>query len=209
MRRNVLKRKKPIYIIRKETVLSQDEIRPYGGDRIEVSSEALRRKMALKLLTLQEETDVATIDGRKKKSFLNVLEELHSKEIMLSEEEIIRLMEIQTLISNERKISLSFEGLRSFLLRAMNYNGFQLEKENDVRLKSFLSVTTDEEILALYDVEENYDEKNLASLDNFINASNIGNAFDMQVNESGNGFLPAITKTSRKKLVKSLLNKDK
>lgn len=127
----------------------------------------------------------------------------------LSEEEIIRLMEIQTLISNEKKISLSFEGLRSFLLRAMNYNGFQLEEENEARLKSFLSVTTDEEILALYDVEENYGEKNLANLDNFTNASNIDNTFDMQVNESGNGVLPAITKTSRKKLAKSLLNRDK
>lgn len=148
---------------------------------------------------------------REKTTIADALKRLYKvrEDSTLSEEEIIRLMEIQTLISNEKKISLSFEGLRSFLLRAMNYNGFQLEEENEARLKSFLSVTTDEEILALYDVEENYGEKNLANLDNFINASNIDNTFDMQVNESGNGVLPAITKTSRKKLAKSLLNKDK
>lgn len=123
----------------------------------------------------------------------------------LSEEEIIRLMEIQTLISNEKKISLSFEGLKNFLLRAMNYNGFQMEEANEVRLKSFLSVTTDEEILALYDVEDNYDEENLRSIDNIINVSNIDNTFGMQVNESGVGSKPVISETSRKKVVKSLL----
>lgn len=41
--------KKPIYQIRKETVLATDTIKPYG-DRIEVSSESKRAELALKLL---------------------------------------------------------------------------------------------------------------------------------------------------------------
>lgn len=141
---------------------------------------------------------------REKTTIADALKKV-KKDSILSEEEIIRLMEIQTLISNEKKISLSFEGLRSFLLRAMNYNKFQLEEDEETRFREFLSTVTEEEILTLYDVEENYDKENLRSIDSLINTSNIDNAFGMQIKESGDGSKPVITEDSRKKTVKSLL----
>lgn len=115
----------------------------------------------------------------------------------------MRLIEIQNLISREKKISLSFEGLRSFLLRAMNYNAFQLEEDVETRFRAFLSTITDEEVLVLYDVEENYGENNIRSIASSINTRI--EAYGMQVIESGDGTLPTITEASRKKAVKSLL----
>ncbi len=129
----------------------------------------------------------------------------NDKNSILTEEEVIRLAEIGNLISREKKISLSFEGLKTFLLKAMNYNGFQLEEDEETRFKEFLSVVTDEEILALYDTLENYDAKNLASVSSFIEKSDITRTFGMQLNEQGNGILPTITEESRKKVAKSLI----
>lgn len=156
-----------------------------------------------------EYKNIAIINGekRKKVSLLNILTELfaNKEEKLLSEEEVIRLAEIGNLISREKKISLSFESLKNFLVRAMSYNQFQLEEDEETRFKEFLSVVTDEEILALYDTLENYDAKNLASIDNLIEKSDITRTFGMQLNEQGNGILPTITKESRKKVAKSLI----
>lgn len=156
-----------------------------------------------------ENKTIAIINGekRKKVSLLNILMEMscNKEEKLLSEEEVMRLMEIGNLISREKKISLSFESLKNFLVRAMNYNKFQLEEDEETRFKEFLSVATDEEILALYDTLENYDEKNLASVDNLIAKSDITRTFGMQLNEQGNGVLPTITEESRKKVAKSLI----
>lgn len=44
-----MRHRKPIYRTRKETVLAEDHIIPYGG-RIGVSSESKREALALKLL---------------------------------------------------------------------------------------------------------------------------------------------------------------
>ena len=44
-----MRHRKPIYRTRKETVLAQDAIKPYG-DRMEVSSESAREALALKLM---------------------------------------------------------------------------------------------------------------------------------------------------------------
>lgn len=210
-----MKRKKPIYMLRENPILAQDKIKPYG-DRIDVSSEALRNEMALKLLTIPEDSKenrnigiLGIVGGekREKTTIADALRELHNVRngTAFSEEEQIRFMEIQTLISNKKKISLSFEGLMRFLLRAMNYNAFQLEEDAETRLKAFLGTVTDEEVLALYDVEESFGERNLRSIDNFINTSEVGQAYGMQVNESGDGTLPNITEASREKAVKALL----
>lgn len=157
--------------------------------------------------------NIAIINDRKKekKTLTMLLKNLFETENngILSEEEIIRLNEIQILLSNEKKISLSLNGVIHFLLRAMSYNKVQLDSDEETRFKEFLSTITDEDILALYDVEENYDEKNLRSIDSLINTSNIDNAFGMQIKESGDGSKPVITEASRKKLAKSLLNRDK
>lgn len=87
----------------------------------------------------------------------------------------------------------------------MNYGKYQLDSDEETRFREFLSTVTNEEILALYDVEENYDEENLRSIDSLINTSNIDNAFGMQIKENGDGSKPVITEASRKKTVKSLL----
>ncbi len=156
-----------------------------------------------------EYKNIAIINGekRKKVSLLNILTELfaNKEEKLLSEEGVIRLAEIGNLISREKKISLSFESLKNFLVRAMSYNQFQLEEDEETRFKEFLSVVTDEEILTLYDTLENYDAKNLASVDSFIEKSDITRTFGMQLNEQGNGFLPNISESSRKIAVKSLI----
>lgn len=156
-----------------------------------------------------EYKNIAIINGekRKKVSLVSILTELfvNKEEKLLSEEEVIRLAEIGNLISREKKISLSFESLKNFLVRAMSYNQFQLEEDEETRFKEFLSVVTDEEILALYDTLENYDAKNLASVSSFIEKSDITRTFGMQLNEQGNGILPTITEESRKKVAKSLI----
>lgn len=156
-----------------------------------------------------EKMNIAIINDRKKekKTLTMLLKTLFETENdgVLSEEEIIRLIEIQFLISKEKKISLSFESLKKFLLRAMNYGKYQIDSDEETRFREFLSTITDEEILTLYDVEENYDEANLRSIDSLINTSNIDNAFGMQIKESGDGSKPVITEDSRKKTVKSLL----
>ncbi len=156
-----------------------------------------------------ENKNIAIINGekRKKVSLANILTEMivNKEEKLLSEEEMMRLTEIQILISQEKKISLSLEGLKVFLLKAMNFNHFQLEDNAEKRFKDFLSTVTDEELLSLYDVLENYDEKNLTSVDSFIEKSNITRTFGMQLNEQGNGILPTITEESRKKVAKNLI----
>lgn len=150
--------------------------------------------------------NIAIINDRKKeKKTLSMLLRNMYQDDILSEEETLRLMEIGALISREKKISLSFEGIKAFLSKAMNYNKFQLEEDEETRFREFLSTVTDEEILTLYDVEENYDKENLRSIDSLINTSNIDNAFGMQIKESGDGSKPVITEDSRKKTVKSLL----
>lgn len=59
MKRKNRKRENPSYRVERIPVLAEDPIIPYG-DRIYASSEALRREMALKLLTIPEELNEKT-----------------------------------------------------------------------------------------------------------------------------------------------------
>ena len=83
-----------------------------------------------------------------------------------------RLLEIGEYIKNKRNEVLSIEEIQTFLNFAMNMGEFQiyiLEKkykeninlsETDM-LEEFLNQTSNEEILTLYDILQNTDEKNI------------------------------------------------
>lgn len=90
----------------------------------------------------------------------------------LDEEVLSKISKIQELIQTKKQIKLTEEEVISFLLNAMNYGRFQMwlleNKLNGVelsindKLKKFLSETSEEKILILYDIDQELnDTKNI------------------------------------------------
>lgn len=85
----------------------------------------------------------------------------------------IRLVEIQKMLEQERHQELSIEEILIFIKDAMNYGKFQIEISDkelsfEEKLKQFLSETSNEEILTLYDVGQNYNANNIKAIDRMI-----------------------------------------
>ena len=85
----------------------------------------------------------------------------------------IRLVEIQKMLEQERHQELSIEEILIFIKNAMNYGKFQIEISGkglsfEEKLKQFLSETSNEEILTLYDIGQNYNANNLKAIDRMI-----------------------------------------
>lgn len=133
-------------------------------------------------------------------------------EIDLESELINRICIISELISNKTGTTISFEETLEFLNNAVNYSEFQIWlgdiKERRLskldRVKVLLSRTSDNDIVRLFDIEQNYDKNNLRSIDKMLD-SEFPTPYVMQVVESGTGERPTITTESRKALAKSLL----
>lgn len=134
----------------------------------------------------------------------NINIERNSKEnkeaFNLEDATLNRILMFQQQIATKKQKNLSLEELLDFLNRAANYNGFQLwlkdlneqgrELSKSQKITLLLSRTSDNDLLRLYDVENNYDERNLQSIDRMIGK------FDTT---------KASSQESRKKTVKSLL----
>ena len=86
----------------------------------------------------------------------------------------LRLIDIRSKLAKERNIDMSIEELFSFLNNAMNYDEMQIwlvrknlegiELSFNDTLKKFFELKTDEDILKLYDVEQNYNQSNIDSV---------------------------------------------
>lgn len=120
-----------------------------------------------------------------------------------------RLAEIQELIKKERNHELSIEELLNFINNAMNYGKFQawlLEKELEGeelsfedKLNTFLSETSNEDILALYSTGQNYNANNLRAIDKMIEEDGSLNNSDCSNEEV------TISEESRRILAKGLI----
>ena len=143
-----------------------------------------------------------------------LFDKFREKNIQLDKDVLTRLFELQNYISSERNVNISTDKLLDFLKNAMNYGEFQLWLEenrsngitlsfND-KLKKFLSEKTNEDILQLFDIEQNYNERNIESIQKSLDEA-LPTPYGMFINESGNGIKPEITEASRKECVKALL----
>ena len=96
---------------------------------------------------------------------------------------ILRLLDIKSILARERNIDMGFEDLLSFLDNAMNYDEMQiwLTRQNlagielslNDKLKKFFELRTNEEILFLYDIGQNYNEKNFENVMQLIKGKSL------------------------------------
>lgn len=83
----------------------------------------------------------------------------------------LRLCNLKTIIYQEKQKDMNIEELITFLESAMNYDDMQIwliEKEMareqislQEKLNKFFEIKSTEDILRIYDVEQNYDQSNL------------------------------------------------
>lgn len=93
---------------------------------------------------------------------------------------VLRLLIIKTKLQNEKNVIMSNDELINFITEAMNYGTMQLWLiENSFegkrlslndKLKKFFELKTDEEILHIYDINQNYNEQNIENVLKLINS---------------------------------------
>ena len=98
------------------------------------------------------------------------IEELKCK-YNLQDDIICKLCSLKNLIEEKRQKSMNYNELITFLKSAMNYDEMQiwfikqqiLNKKITLNeeLKKFFELKTNDDILILYDVEQNYNQNNL------------------------------------------------
>ncbi len=87
---------------------------------------------------------------------------------------ILRILKLQDKIKKEKQRVMSICELMEFLKSSMNYDNMQIwlmgksiegvELNLDDKLKKFFELKSDEEILRLYDVEQNYNQHNIKNI---------------------------------------------
>ena len=92
----------------------------------------------------------------------------------LDHDVIPKIIELQGIILDKKHKSLSVEKMIRFLESAMNYGKFQIwlldnqidgiKLSTNDKLRKFLEETSTDEILTLYDIEQNYDDANLENV---------------------------------------------
>ena len=101
-------------------------------------------------------------------------DELKVKYDLQDDNIILRLISLRESIKTKKQKSMSYDELILFLQSAMNYDDMQIwlmEKEfqgiqltlND-KLRKFFELKTEDDILRLYDIEQNYDQINIDSI---------------------------------------------
>lgn len=110
------------------------------------------------------------------------LEEITLEYGIQDDEIILRLWEIKQAIKDKKQKKLSNDELISFLRCAMNYDDMQIwlmEKQiegielplND-KLKKFFELKSNEDIVRLYDIEQNYNQNNMDGIKKFLKKCN-------------------------------------
>lgn len=89
----------------------------------------------------------------------------------LQDDIICKLCSLKNLIEEKRQKSMNYNELITFLKSAMNYDEMQIQfiKQQilnkkitlNEELKKFFELKTNDDILILYDVEQNYNQNNL------------------------------------------------
>ena len=92
-------------------------------------------------------------------------------EYKFTDDIINRISKLRALIYEYKQILLSYDEMISFLEYAMNYDEMQLwlmtERLKGVtptlseKIRKFFELETDEDILILFDIENNYDQENI------------------------------------------------
>ena len=94
----------------------------------------------------------------KKKENLTI-EEIKLKYDLQDDDVVLRLLTLKSAIKTERQKSINYNELLSFLKSSMNYDEMQIwlmrKQMEGVELNS------NDDILILYDVEQNYDQNNI------------------------------------------------
>ena len=102
------------------------------------------------------------------------LDELRIKYNIQDINVILRLISLRKSFKKYKQRSMSYYELILFLKSVMNYGDMQIwlmEKQLlriqvtlEEQLKKFFELTTEDDILGLYDIEQNYDQKNIDSI---------------------------------------------
>ena len=104
----------------------------------------------------------------------STIDELKVKYNLQDDNVVLRLISLMESIKTKKQKSMSYDELILFLQSAVNYDDMQIwlmKKEfqgiqltlND-ELKKFFELKTEDDILRLYDVEQNYDQNNIDSI---------------------------------------------
>ena len=104
----------------------------------------------------------------------STIDELKVKYDLQDDNIILRLISLRESIKTKRQKSMTTDELILFLQSAMNYDDMQIwlmEMQfqgaqltlND-KLKKFFELKTEDDILRLYDIEQNYDQNNIDSI---------------------------------------------
>ncbi len=106
----------------------------------------------------------------KKKENLTI-EEIKLKYDLQDDDVVLRLLTLKSAIKTERQKSINYNELLSFLKSSMNYDEMQIwlmrkqmegvELSLNDKLKKFFELNSNDDILILYDVEQNYDQNNI------------------------------------------------
>ncbi len=101
-------------------------------------------------------------------------EELKAKYAIQDEDVISRLISLRETITSTRQKDMNYDELLSFLLNAMNYDDMQIwlmRKEFQSvhltltdKLKKFFELKSNDKIIVLYDIQQNYNQNNIDSL---------------------------------------------
>ena len=140
-------------------------------------------------------------------SYLADNEENHK--IELEENLASQLLEIKGIIEQEKGINLTIDEFLFFLKNAMNYGTFQLEIEKipsfQERVRCFLKDKSTTDLLNLFDIYTNFNQKNIEDIDKQIENSSFMMFYRMMARENGNGMKPNITEESLKIAVRALI----
>lgn len=102
------------------------------------------------------------------------IEEVKLKYDLQDDDIVLRLLSLKSAIKTTRQKSMSFDELLAFLENAMNYDDMQvwlmkkdfegLKLTLSDQLKKFFELKSNDDILRLYGVEQNYDQDNIDNI---------------------------------------------
>lgn len=104
----------------------------------------------------------------------STLEKIKSLYNIQDDETAQRIINLKSIIKQTKQQSMTIDELIIFLNDAMNYDEMQIwlmrqkikgvELSLNEKLKKFFDLNSDEEILKIYDIQQNYDENNITGI---------------------------------------------
>ena len=108
----------------------------------------------------------------------NILEEYKKKYDIQDTDIVLRIWNIKSKLVNEKNVNMSNEELFSFLDNAMNYGEMQIwlirkglegiKLTLNDKFRKFFELKNDEDILRIYEIEQNYNENNINKVGKLI-----------------------------------------